>query len=81
MYNRLNKSVQNPGAGLAVLIGGYIFFLCLISFLSEWMLPKFSDMQRGLRIIYILQAVFVFIMPAIMESVVDTRLTSRLLAI
>ena len=81
MYNRLNKSTLNPGAGLAVLIGGYLFFLCLLSFASEWLLPRFENMQKDLRIIYIFQAVFVFIIPALMASVVTTRLPARLLCI
>lgn len=79
--NRLNKLVPHPGASFAILLGSYIFFLCLISFLGQWMLPKFSDPQRGLRILYIFQAIFVFILPAIFAAVVSTRLPARLLAI
>ncbi len=81
MNNRLNKLVQNPGSALAILIGSYIFFLCVVSFLGEWLLPRFSDLQRGLRIVYIFQAVLIFIVPAIIASLVATRLPARLLAI
>ena len=81
MNNRLQKLVPHPGSSLVVLIGSYVFFLCILSFLGQWMLPRFSDPQRGLRIFYVIQAVFTFILPAILAAITATRLPARLLAI
>lgn len=79
--NRQYKLVPQPGASLVVLIGSYVFFLCVFSLLGGVLLPRFSDLQKGMRILYVLQAVFVFIMPAIIAAITATKLPAQLLAI
>lgn len=81
MDNRINRLVPNPGASLFVLFGSYVFFLCALSFLGEWMLPRFSDSQKGLRLLFILQSIFVFIVPTLIAALTGTRLPARLLCI
>lgn len=79
--NRLNRLVPHPGMSLVVLIGSYVFFLCIFGLLGSMLLPRFSDPQRAMRIIVVLQDVFVFIVPAIITALTATRLPARLLAI
>lgn len=79
--NRVNKLVPQPGSALIVLIGSYIFFLCAFSILGGLLMPRFSNPERALRIMYVLQAIFVFVVPALLAALTATRLPARLLCI
>lgn len=75
--------VNRPGRAIAVLFGTFFIMLILLSIVSalifgtngEGMTPK------GMRIISIVQDLFVFILPAILAAFVATRLPASLLAV
>ena len=75
------KSVNNPGAALVILFGSFFFFMCVFSLLSGFIMPRISNPTVGLRVLTLLQAVFLFIIPALITAVVSTRLPASLLAI
>lgn len=75
------RLIAQPGVALVILLGSFFFFLCVFSLLSGLLMPKFSDQVAALRIFTILQAIFLFVMPALITAMTATRLPARMLEI
>lgn len=75
------KLVHNPGAALVILFGSFFFFMCIFSLISGFVMPKISNPTVALRVMTLLQAMFLFIIPALITAVVATKLPATLLAI
>ncbi len=80
MLNK-NRLVNNPGAALAILFGSFFFFMCVFSLLSGLIMPRISNPTVALRILTLLQAIFLFIVPALLMSVTASKLPATLLAV
>lgn len=78
-YN--NRLVNNPGAAIVILFGSFFFFMCVFSLLSGLIVPRISDQTAALRILTLLQSIFLFIVPALIMAVSASKLPATLLAI
>lgn len=75
------KLVHNPGAAIVILFGSFFFFMCVFSLLSGFIVPRISNQTVALRVLTLLQAIFLFIIPALITAVVASKLPATLLAI
>lgn len=75
------KLVARPGAALTILFGSFFFFMCVFSLVGSLLLPRISDPVIATRLMTLFQAIFLFIVPALITAVMSTRLPATLLAI
>lgn len=75
--------VNRPGRAIAVLFGTFFIMLILLSIVSALIFGTNGEgmTAKGMRIISIVQDLFVFILPAILAAFVATRLPASLLAV
>lgn len=76
--------VRNPGLGIGVLFGAFFALMVIVSIGVGIFMFATGDVQlsaKGLRIITVIQDVFVFVIPAVIAAIVVTRLPANLLAI
>ncbi|MDE7386481.1 MAG: CPBP family intramembrane metalloprotease [Muribaculaceae bacterium] len=78
---RNKQFVARPGASLAILFGTFFFFLCLFSLISSLLSPRISDPTTLMRVLTLFQAIFIFIVPALVTAVLSTKLPATMLAI
>lgn len=80
--NIRNKAiVARPGAALAILFGTFFFFMCVFSLISSFITPHISNPTTLIRILTLFQAIFIFIVPALITAVLSTKLPATMLAI
>lgn len=76
-----NRIIQRPGATIAILLGTFFFFLCIFSLISSLIMPHIDDAVTAVRLLTFFQALFLFIVPALITAVLSTRLPATFLAI
>ena len=76
-----NTLVTRPGAALAILFGTFFFFMCAFSLLSSLISPHISNPTTLIRILTLFQAIFIFIVPALITAMLSTKLPATMLAI
>lgn len=79
--NQSRPKIQRPGAALAILFGTFFFFMCIFSLVSGLIMPRVSDAVISMRLLIFFQALFLFIVPALITAVLATRLPATMLAI
>ncbi len=79
--NQTRPTIQRPGAALAILFGTFFFFLCIFSLATGLIMPHVSDAVISMRLLTFFQALFLFIVPALVTAVLATRLPATMLAI
>ncbi|MCM1449777.1 MAG: CPBP family intramembrane metalloprotease [Clostridiales bacterium] len=79
--NNQDKPIRRPGAALTILLGTFFFFLCIFSLLSSFIMPRISNIVTATRLITIFQAIFLFIVPALITAMLSTRLPANFLSI
>ncbi len=70
-----------PSLSLAMLACLFLFFLIAMSLLMQFISLKMTDTVASLRIMAVVQDVFMFILPAIATAMISTRLPAWLLRI
>ncbi len=76
--------VRNPGLGIGVLFGAFFAMMVIVGIGVGIFMFAIGDTQlsaKGLRIITVVQDVFVFVVPAVIAAIVVTRLPANLLAV
>lgn len=70
-----------PSLSLAMLACLFLFFLIAMSLLMQFIMSKMTDQVASLRIMAVVQDIFMFILPAIATAMISTRLPAWLLRI
>jgi len=74
-------TIPRPGASLAILFGTFFFFLCLFSIIAPLLVSRLNDTVTVTRLLTFFQALFLFIIPALVTAIMSTRLPATFLAI
>lgn len=75
------KIVRSPGTSMVILLGSFVFFLCIFSLLSGVIMPRIENQTTAMRIMTLFQSIFLFIVPALITAITATRLPARMLCI
>lgn len=73
--------VHNPAMSLCMLFGCFFVFLVLFGLVGQWLMPRFDNTLVAMRIMTLMQAIFLFIVPALLMAMTSTRLPATLLGL
>lgn len=75
------KTTLNPAAGFGLLACLFIVMYVIIAFLTGFIMARMSNFTAAVRIMTLLQDIFVFMLPAVVTAILMTRLPARFLFI